>query len=161
MVRGMLHRLAKWKALRSYKARLPPLLVERYGRERHYTPPQVLTTIKLHRLSERFAPYACAMFCSKRGYADFIANHVPKSEIFVPPLDDSLISIWAMGAVEHWPAYDAAMTDIGDSQWDQHAGGLGTDHLAHHPSEVGDPHHDGVGEHDGSHHGGAGGDGSQ
>jgi hypothetical protein len=160
MVRRMLNRLAKWRALRSYRARLPRLLVERYGRERHYTPPQVLTTIKLHRLSERFAPYACALFCSKRGYADFLASHVPKTELFVEPLDNSLISLWAMCAIEHWPVYDAAVTDIGDAYWDQHAGHLGRDHLAHYPSDVSDRHHGGVGGHDGSHHGGAGGDGS-
>src|SRR4051812_6506397 len=112
MIQRMLNGLAKWNALRNYRSKLPRLLVERYGRERRYSPAQVLTTIKLHRLSERFAPHACAMFCSKRAYADFVASHVPKTEIPFQPLDPSM-PLWAGVSIQHWPTHEAIVNDLG------------------------------------------------
>jgi len=162
MFRRMRHRLAKWNALRNYRARLPRLLVERYGRERRYTPPQVLTTIKVHRLSERFAPYACAMFCSKAAYTDFVASHVPRYETFLSPLDNPSIPLWALVSLQDWPSHDAVVTDIGHSHWGHYNGDFASDHAAHDHSDLSHGHHHGGGDgYDTSHHGGAGGDGSQ
>ena len=70
----MLERIRKWLALRRYQTDLGCFLVRRYGRERCYTPAQVLTTIRVHELSARYAAYACAMFCSKAAYATFAAS---------------------------------------------------------------------------------------
>jgi len=160
MIRRMLHGLVKWNAIRGYRARLPRLLVERYGREHRYTPTQVLATIKLLRLSERFAPYACAMFCSKRAYADFVASHVPKTETPFQPLDYSSMPLWAVVSIQDWPRHEAVVTDMGHAHWDQHGHDFPSDSLAHYSSEFGDGHHSGAGGHDDAHHGGAGGDGS-
>jgi hypothetical protein len=117
--------------------------------------------MKLHRLSERFAPYACAMFCSKRAYVDFVASHVLKAETFIPPLDDSSRPLWAVVSIQDWPTHDAVVTDVGRARWDQHGPDVAGGHLADHPSDLTDGHHVGAGGHDGSDHGGAGGDSSQ
>ena len=69
MLEGLTRRYAVWR----YRNVLPAALVRRYGRNRAYTPAQVVTTIRVERLSERYAPYACALFCTKRefrAYAD-------------------------------------------------------------------------------------------
>lgn len=99
----MLQRIQKWLALRNYRVNLGHLLVDRYGRERHYTPPQVLTTIKFHRLSERYAAYACVMYCSKRAYDDFVASGVPRADIRIAPLTESNVPLWAGSSVQDWP----------------------------------------------------------
>lgn len=154
MALGLFDRLARWQALRGYRGRLGSLLVGRYGRQRCYTPPQVLTTIKLYGLNERFAPYACAMFCSERAYSEFVAKHVSRSET-VEPLTNSDVPLWVGTHWDDWPTHQQVVADLG-----QHDA---SDHFQHHLADFG--HHgldhgnhgsDG-GHHGGSHDGGAGG----
>jgi hypothetical protein len=141
MIRRLLHGLAKWNALRRYRENLPRLLVERYGRERRYTPAQVLTTIKLHSFSERFAPYACAMFCSKRAYADVVASHAPRTDSSFQPLDNASIPLWAAISVQDWPTHEAVVTDMGHAHWDQYGHDFASGHIAHHASGFSDGRH--------------------
>ena len=156
----MLERIQKWLALRRYRATLGYLLVDRYGRERHYTPPQVLTTIKRHRLSERYAAYACAMFCSKGAYDDFVAINQTRIESRTAPLTESSVPLWADVPTQEWPEHHHVTAEL------QHVYGfsqhhdLGVDHSDHfsgHFSEGYDHHghsHDGSG-HDAGGHGGS------
>jgi hypothetical protein len=112
----MLERIRKWWAIHGYRRRLGRLLVQRYGRERFYRPPQVLTTIKEHGLSERYAAHACAMFCSKTAYTDFLANHDRRRDD-VAPLAVSEAPIW-LGMVGHdWPVHGDAIADVGGSDF--------------------------------------------
>jgi hypothetical protein len=146
----ILHRLAKWVAVRSYRNHLGPLLVGRYGRERRYTPAQVLTTIKLHGLSERFAAYACVMFCSKQAYSEFVANQVASAGPSVSPLKDSSVPLWAGVLVQDWPTHHHVVADLGHSQSDLGSGPFGDQaaHLADR-SDSGGGGHDGGESHDG------------
>jgi hypothetical protein len=73
---GILGRVVRWWAIRQYRSTLAYMLVKRYGARRSYTPPQVLTTIKVHGLNARYAAHACAMFCTERAYNEFVAKHV-------------------------------------------------------------------------------------
>jgi len=151
----ILDRLAKWAAVRRYRARLGRLLVQRYGRERHYTPAQVLTTIKLNGLSERFAPYACVMFCSKHSYAEFVVNQVPSADLTFSPLKDSSVPVWAGVLTQDWPPHHDVVTDLGHASW-EHGSGLDSGHFGDHASHLGD--HDDIGsggdDGGGSHDGG-------
>jgi hypothetical protein len=141
-------------AVRSYRKRLGRLLVQRYGRERQYTPPQVLTTIKLNGLSERFAPYACAMFCSKHAYSEFVDSRVPKAGPSIDPLKEASVPLWAGVLAQDWPPHHEIVTDLGETAWD-HGVDLGSGHFGDHATDVGEQGDAGGG---GSHDGG--GDGS-
>src|SRR6478735_7414021 len=121
MIRRMFDGLAKWIALRSYRQALPRFLVERYGREPHYTPAQVLTTIQVHRLSERFAPYACAMFCSKRAYDDFAARHVVKGDTSLHSLSEPSFHLWPV-LLEDWPTHHEIVVEMGHHAQPDHHG---------------------------------------
>lgn len=146
---GVLDRLAKWVAVRSYRKRLGRLFVQRHGRERHYTPPQVLTTIKVNGLSERFAPYACAMFCSKQSYSEFVEKQVQHAASSVDPLRESSVPLW-IGLAQHWPTHHEVVAEFGHAHWD-HGAHAGPSHVGDHPADLGD-------HGDASH--GSGGDGS-
>ena len=157
MALRILDRLAKWAALRGYRARLGPLLVERYGRQRYYTPPQVLTTIKRHGFNERFAPYACAMFCSKQAYSEFAVGHDSKARSPVDPVVASSAAMWAGALSQEWPEHHDVVSDLGGGHWD-HDSGFGSDHVGADSTDIGYGHDAGAGGHDGGSHGG--GDGS-
>lgn len=139
--------------MRRYRSKLPRLLQERYGRERSFTPAQVLTTIQMSGLSLRFAPYACAMFCTKRAYADFVAERGGRLNAVVAPLESSTVPLWAGVLAESWPAHENVVADLGQSgaslgsDWGANLGG----DLA---GDAGGDFGDGVGGSDG------GGDGS-
>ena len=153
----LVDRFAKWLALTGYRNRLGPLLVQRYGRERYYTPPQVLTTIKVSGMSERFAPYACAMFCSQAAYSEFAAKQRPNAASPVDPLKDSSAPLWAYVAVQDWPTHAHALSDLGhaiQSHLSDFGSGPFGDHgdIGHHGDIGGGGHHGG-----GAHDGGGGG----
>ncbi|MFZ5891780.1 MAG: DUF6559 family protein [Myxococcota bacterium] len=135
---GTLEQLRKWLALRSYRKQLPHLLVARYGRDATYTPPQVLTTIKTHRLNERYAAYACVMFCSKRAYSEFFTNPQWAEATSVASSDTSP-PMWAGMVAADWPAHHEIATELHlahghstDGQWASHGadspGHVGNDH---------------------------------
>jgi hypothetical protein len=141
---GVFERIRKWTALRSYRSKLPLLLVKRYGYEQQYTPAQVLTTIKLHELNLRYAPYACAMFCSKQAYGDFVAMRRSTAEAKIAPSDMSAYPLWSEVGGTDWPAHHEITTELHhsvgyDSPW----------------ADAGHSHHDGGGAFDGGHHAGA------
>lgn len=143
MIRRFLQRLARWNAIRGYRENLPRLLVARYGRERRYTPQQVLATIKQHRLSERYAAFACVMFCSKEAYSKFVANHAPSAEVPASPLDDSSIPLWAAAAIADWPAHESVAIDLGSaSPWGDNSSDPDGDHAGHHGVDFEGPAHD-------------------
>ncbi len=148
----MFERIRKWLALRSYRSNLGHLLVERYGRERYYTPAQVLTTIKLHRFSEHYAAYACVMFCSKRSYENFAAATLPTRDSTVAPLAEPNIPIWADTYVMDWPAHSEIVAELNHRYGPASHGDFGADH---HSASFGD-HYDAAAtlHHDGAAHGG-------
>jgi hypothetical protein len=145
----LLDRIARWAALRRYRSKLGPLLLQRYGRQAHYTPPQVLTTIKLHGLNERFAPLACAMFCSKQAYVDFAAR-LPKDRPHGAPPDPSPDSAAWLWTEPTWPEHHDAIAHVSTSSW-EHGG---ADHAGSDTVAAFGGHHDGG--HHGDHHGGGG-----
>lgn len=110
---GAFERLARWLALRHYRSKLPRLLRERYGRERYFTPAQVLATIQVGRLNLRFAPYACAMFCTQRAYADFAAKQTGRPNPPFAPLENPTVPLWAGVLTESWPAHEDIVADLG------------------------------------------------
>ncbi|HWA75438.1 MAG TPA: DUF6559 family protein [Polyangiaceae bacterium] len=146
----MFERIQKWLALRSYRANLGHLLVDRYGRERRYTPPQVLTTIKQHRLSERYAAYACAMFCSKRAYDDFVASRLARTDIPITPLAETSTPLWFDIPAYDWPAHHELTTEIHHYGF-SHNADFGPHYSDHSSGDFGDAYHHGGGD---SHHGG-------
>lgn len=147
----MLERIQKWLALRSYRTQLSHLLVRRYGREHHYTPPQVLTTIREHGLSERYAAYACAMFCSKRAYDGFVAIGVAAAAISVPPATESSLPLWAGMAIQGWPEHHQVTAELQESHGVSHSLDFGSDYSDHSSGYFGDGHSHGDGH---AHHGG-------
>lgn len=161
----MFERIRKWLALRSYRADLGHLLLKRYGRARSYTPPQVLTTIKLHRFSERYAAYACAMFCSKRSYEDFAAA-VPQADAAMAPRTGPNIPVWASAIALDWPVHGELIAELSHSYGHSDHSNFAADHHfgsfdSHHDTGTSSHHdgghyggYDGGGHHDGGHDGG-------
>ncbi|HEY3496977.1 MAG TPA: DUF6559 family protein [Polyangiaceae bacterium] len=74
MFEGLARRYAVWR----YRAVLPRALVRRYGRNPGYTPAQVLATIRAQGLSQQYAAYACALFCSKRAVRAHVARETER-----------------------------------------------------------------------------------
>lgn len=162
---AIIKRLRKWLALSSYKANLPSLLVQRYGRGRRYTPAQVLTTIQRHRLSERYAAYACAMFCSERAYSQFLTKQGATTDWSQASDNDHSLR-WAVTNID-WPIHREAVTELRLFSYGDFApshftiGSHSNDHhdVSHHHDSFGydggDWHHGGSDGHDGSggHHG--------
>ena len=100
----MFERLKRWWALRQYRMHLPPSLVERYGRQRYYTPAQVLTTIRRNGLSPAYAAHACVMFCSRNAYQEFLATRA-ELPAAVAPLEH--------GALAYaWPSYEHVANEL-------------------------------------------------
>jgi len=104
----MLERIRKWLALGRYRGNLGYFLVARYGRERSYTPAQVLTTIRIHGLNEPYAAYACAMFCSKAAYASFAASVTAQTF----PQFASSIPLPPPEFVADWPDHHDAIAEL-------------------------------------------------
>jgi hypothetical protein len=155
-MRALFERIRKWRALRGYKNNLPYLLATRYGRERFYTPAQVLSTIKEHRLSEPFAAIACAMFCSKKGYAGFAARRA--DETFAPLVDGSAPP-WLGMDLSYWPAHQDVVVELHHSFGDSLHWTPSTDHGGHFSHHFGDGFSgDSFGDHGGGglDHGGGG-----
>ncbi len=115
-------RFRKWAAVRSYRANLGRLLVERYGRGRRYTPAQVLLTIKLHGFNERYAPYACAMFCSKRAYVEFVAERSSGGEAGAAPLLGLSLAQCSAIDTSAWPDHHDIVSDPHHSFGDDRGG---------------------------------------
>jgi hypothetical protein len=147
-------RFLKWSAIRSYRANLGHLLVERYGRGRRFTPAQVLATIKRYGFNERYAPYACALFCSKRAYDEFVGQQAS-----VAPLEQSSVAHLAGITTQAWPRHHEIVSDLHHSFGGDRGGDLASDgnHSFH---GLGADDVGGSGDAGGSHDGGAGGDGS-
>src|SRR6476646_10246817 len=73
MLRWFLQKLA----LRSYRRKLGPALIRRYGRELHYTVAQVRKTAETLGLNRDWLCYAYADYCSRD---DFDAHHAATGE---------------------------------------------------------------------------------
>ena len=157
----MFERLRRWAALSEYKHKLPVLLVRRYGRRQAYTPPQILTTIKVHRLNVRYAAYACAMFCSKQAYAAFLAKEGSNVESGTfAPLHASVVPVSFGFDIATWPAYEDLVANVPHSVPDSHGWDSATHHsgdMMHRDGDWGTHHeaysHGGF-DGGGSHHGG-------
>lgn len=67
----MINWIQKHLALRSYRRKLRPALVRRYGRGRHYSINQVRVTCELLGLDVRFLCYAYAAFCEPGEFTDY------------------------------------------------------------------------------------------
>jgi hypothetical protein len=120
-----------WKrlALRSYRRKLGPALVKRYGRERHYTVNQVRKTAETLGLNTDYLCYAYADYCSE---SEFDIHHA------------------SIGEACDW----GAMREELDSSW-----GVGDSHvLGDHGGDHGG-HYDYGHVDDGGHHHGGGYDG--
>jgi hypothetical protein len=147
-MRALFERIRKWRALRGYKSNLPYLLRSRYGREPYYTPAQVLATIKEHGLSEPFAALACAMFCSKQGYAGFAARRGHET---LGPVADGGVP-WVGMDLSYWPTHHDVVVELHDSLGDSLQWTSSTDHGGYFSHHFGDGFW-------GDHAGGSSGDG--
>jgi hypothetical protein len=111
----------------------------------------VLATIRVHRLSERYAAYACAMFCSKRAYSEFVEARRRSADSSTVSTTDPIVLHSA--AVQDWPEHRQVATELshygGDPYWSS-----GSDHSGHY-GDWGGGHDTGGGSYDG----GGGGDG--
>ncbi len=67
-------RVERTQALALYVHELPPVLVERYGYAETYSPGQVCTAIEKAGLSTRAREYACAMFCSRVRFVEWVTS---------------------------------------------------------------------------------------
>jgi hypothetical protein len=147
--------IKKRLALFRYRTRLGPLLLVRYGRQRRYTPPQVLTTIKVHGLNEVYAAYACAMYCSKQAYSAFAAARAQHAAAArdAAAVDstrtDPTWLLWSAAGLSLWPKHGDLVAELGHS--------YSGDDVGHgHTSSDASPDFDGHFGHDGSD--GSGGD---
>ncbi len=48
------------------------MLVKRYGHAEHYSPGQVKTAVERAKLSPRYLPHACAMFCALERFVEWM-----------------------------------------------------------------------------------------
>ncbi|MGA0604257.1 DUF6559 family protein [Caulobacter sp. KR2-114] len=124
--------LCRRRATKRYLRRLPPLLRGDYGHRGPYTPEQVVSTIRRHRVgSPRFAPYAMAIFADR----------------------EAVEALWRQTGARF--DYDRIRREIGDAHFAGDAGFTPED-AARHWGETGEGagHHasDG-GSHDGPPHG--------
>lgn len=125
----MISRIVRWfrrrSDLRSYRHRLRPALVERYGRVPSYTPAQVRTTAQLLGLSMDSICFALAMFCDRES---FDADHAERGEAC--DFDAMLHAVREFGADFVWS--DALV--IESTSGHEHSG-------AHHDHGYVDPGH--------------------
>jgi len=134
---GFLAWIGKRRAIRRYLRVLPRRLWEDYGHQGPYTPAQVETSIRRHKVSSpRYAPFAVALFCD--------ATHSPRSgtEDRRAPNHDALrreLAWTYFGGDENFSVRDVAR------HWTEHRGGF---HAAH-GADVGGHHGFGDG---GGHH---------
>ena len=70
--------IQKRRAIRRYRRRLGSALRRRYGREQHYTPEQVESTVVTKGLGIDFLCFALAMYCSRES---FNAYHAARGEV--------------------------------------------------------------------------------
>lgn len=64
----LLNRIKKYFAIKSYSKKLPPILKKRYGKHKHYSKPQIKSSIEYCGLSEDYTDYAYAMHMSRKKY---------------------------------------------------------------------------------------------
>jgi hypothetical protein len=126
------------------------LLAQRYGRLPRYTPPQVLATLRADGLSETYAAYACAMFCSKQAYDAFVATRARATQDPSGSFEGSSdVAVWASFDASGWPTHDELVVDLP---------AVNADNGSHFDWGGGGEHHGGdhsLGGHfDGGHHGG-------
>ena len=128
----MLRAIRKWMALRSYRRKLAPKLVERYGRSRHYSVAQVRVTAEQLGLNMDFLCYAYAGFCEREAFDE---HHAALGEVcdFVTMREEVSAALHDVGVLDASSHHASAIYGHGHG---------------HHGA--GDPHdHGGVG---GGHH---------
>lgn len=90
----MVQFIQKWLAIRSYKKKLGALLVNGYGKSKHYTPAQVKRTVSKAGLSTYWICYAYSMYCT---HDDFVQVHAE---------------------IGQWCDYEAMRTEVADCFFD-------------------------------------------
>jgi hypothetical protein len=123
--------IRKRLTLRSYRRKLGPALVKRYGRERFYSVNQIRTTVDKLGLNTDYICYAYAEYCTRD---DFDAHHVSTGEACDwTEMREEWSSSWGVG--DHHYSVSEHGGHYGDS---------------HHHDDSYDGHHGGG--HDGGHH---------
>ena len=131
----MLRWIRKRLALRSYRRKLGPALVARYGRERHYTVHQVRATADKLGLATAYLCFAYADYCS---HYDFDAHHRSTGEACDwAEMRHELASSWGVGHHHDFGANHGFGEHHADGDHDGH-GHHGHDHGGH---DAGGDHH--------------------
>jgi hypothetical protein len=96
---GVLDLIRERRAIGGYLARLGPALVERYGREPHYSIGQILTTLRLRALDARYLDRACALFASRNDFVEWMAQQAQGGTSD----DDAIVETFRVARVKSAP----------------------------------------------------------
>jgi hypothetical protein len=72
MLRTLLQRLRRKRLLERCVEELGPLLIQRYGAEKHYSPGKIRATLDAAGLDRSLLMIACAMYASLPDFADWV-----------------------------------------------------------------------------------------